>query len=918
MGVGSASVVDYANTYPGTASHVNATGSVGDFEVVVDGSGATTLNLNFQTTTTLDPRITFSRTSNATVVGSNGLIQYAPHNLLTYSEQFDNAAWTKNNVIVSPNIITALDGTLTADLFTRNNVLSYITQVQSRTAVAAPFSFSVYAKQSVGNYCAIRLQGTYPSRIDVVFNLSTGTISFPATNYGLATGGIATIQTLSGGYFRITIAGTLDGLSTNVQGVVSFNSNNVVVDGNDSVTNSAGYLWGAQLNEGALQPYCSTTVKNLLGYSQDFENAAWTKSSSSVLYNLESYSQQFSNAFWNKAGGLTTVTDNFTTAPDGTTTATKWTEVAGTGSHHIHDLVGSYTPVIGLPYTMSMYLKQTETNPDRYVQMTFWLAGFSATAYANFDMQTGTVAFQGASITNATIEVANSGWYRLSITSLATATGASGWQVAFVSSGTAPRTESYTVTAGNEESYYLWGAQVVASPSAENYTVTTSASAPIQAIGPFGFNGGEKLVENTAASIGHYIQPLPSLSFTVGRVLTYSIYAKAAERTFLQLILTDVGPGGANLVAGFDLTNGVAGPPNAGTSTIVPIGNGWFRCSFTISVLTVATTSAQIRLSATSSSIPSSYTGNGTSGIYIFGAQLSDSASLDPYRYNPVAAPTSTAYYGPRFDYDPKTLAPKGLLIEEQRTNLVLNSDTISTQSVTVTAQAYTLSFYGTGTITLSGTSTGSLVGTGAYPNRVSLPFTPTAGTLTLTVTGSVRYAQLEAGAFPTSYTPTTSATVTRAADNASMVGSNFSSWYNQSAGTIYAKADVFSASNNVQIIQISDGTNNNRNQLFGEINAAISWYSMVGGTNTMWISAGNRLANTSFKIAGAIASNNGAVSLNGGNVITDNTVTVPLNLTMMSIGCYFNGTSQLNGHIQSIKYYPKRLPNADLQRLTR
>jgi hypothetical protein len=70
-----------------------------------------------------------------------------------------------------------------------------------------------------------------------------------------------------------------------------------------------------------------------------------------------------------------------------------------------------------------------------------------------------------------------------------------------------------------------------------------------------------------------------------------------------------------------------------------------------------------------------SYTGDGTSGIYIFGAQLSDSASVDPYVYQPVAAPTSTAYFGPRFDYDPVTLAPKGLLIEEQRTNLVVYSE---------------------------------------------------------------------------------------------------------------------------------------------------------------------------------------------------------------------------------------------------
>ncbi|MFV3388434.1 hypothetical protein ACNFCJ_24020, partial [Pseudomonas sp. NY15364] len=77
----------------------------------------------------------------------------------------------------------------------------------------------------------------------------------------------------------------------------------------------------------------------------------------------------------------------------------------------------------------------------------------------------------------------------------------------------------------------------------------------------------------------------------------------------------------------------------------------------------------------------------------------------------------------------------RGLLIEESRTNLLLNSATLATQSVTVTAVAHTLSFYGTGSVTLSGAATGTLTGTGAG-NRVSLTFTPTAGTLTLTVSG--------------------------------------------------------------------------------------------------------------------------------------------------------------------------------------
>jgi hypothetical protein len=940
----------------------------------------------------LDSRISFSRGSNATVVGSNGLIRYAPHNLLTYSEQFDNAAWAKGvGVTVTANAIVSPDGNITADLITTSAASTSCFQTITRTINAGDsYTSSIWLKASgsdIGKnvWVGIRRSGA-------------GTLEQAYTKV-----------TLTSNWTRVTTTLTF----ANAQTGVIFDIRN---DGSGTPA-TAWYSWGAQLNEGALQPYYSTTVMNLLGYSQNFENAAWSKSNSSVLYNLESYSQQFSNAFWDKAGGLTTVTDNFTTAPDGTTTATKWTEAAGTGSHHIHDLVGSYTPVIGLPYTMSMYLKQTETNPDRYVQMTFWLAGFSATAYANFDMQTGTVAFQGASITNATIEVANNGWYRLSITSLATATGASGWQAAFVSSGTAPRAESYTVTAGNEESYYLWGAQVVASPLAENYTVTTSASAPIQAIGPFGFGGGQKLVENTAA-VAHTIT---QGSLTIGLPITYSFYAKEGGRS--KINLAGGGYNSQGFVTVFNLSSGVLDTNVGNKASITPVGNGWYRCAVSF---TPSTTSS-LSIALLDNMGISAYTGDGTSGIYIFGAQLSDSASLDPYSYNPVAAPTSTAYYGPRFDYDPVTLAPKGLLIEEQRTNLTpysryesgqwtfsaasvgnqtktgvdgtsltafLANTTTSAHRVNRTLSGsytansiYTFSFYVAKPAisdilgmairirsTLGGQAIGvvasnagenstytfsssapfgtnppaaitasNFLATNVGNNWVRISVTTAIASIDTTLTqwdigfstaiGSdtglgtansqifIDSVQLEAGAFPTSYIPTTSATVTRAADNASMVGSNFSSWYNQSAGTFVTSFDMYYATNTIgafpRIISVSNGSSANlidiQSAQYNNENMTIVDTSVQQCS----ISATQFAANTTGKFAGSFATNNFQISANGVLGIADTVGTVPI-VNQMQIGNRWDLIRPMSGHIQSIKYYPKRLPNTDLQRLTR
>ena len=126
-------------------------------------------------------------------------------------------------------------------------------------------------------------------------------------------------------------------------------------------------------------------------------------------------------------------------------------------------------------------------------------------------------------------------------------------------------------------------------------------------------------------------------------------------------------------------------------------------------------------------------------------------------------------------------------LIEPQRTNLVYPSATATTQVRAVTAVVHTLSFYGTGSVTLSGAFSGSLVGTSAN-NRVSLIFTPTAGDLTLTVTGTVTDWQLEAGSGETSYIPTVTGSVTRNGDAA--YKGNIPDLIGQTEGSIYVEFD--------------------------------------------------------------------------------------------------------------------------------
>jgi len=103
---------------------------------------------------------------------------------------------------------------------------------------------------------------------------------------------------------------------------------------------------------------------------------------------------------------------------------------------------------------------------------------------------------------------------------------------------------------------------------------------------------------------------------------------------------------------------------------------------------------------------------------------------------------------------------------EPQATQLYELTDVMSTQTKTTTANDYVVSFYGTGTITFSGTHTGSLVGTGVN-DRVEVTFLASAGSLTSTISGSVTKGQLQLGKDADSYiTNTGVGTVTRLKDN--------------------------------------------------------------------------------------------------------------------------------------------------------
>jgi hypothetical protein len=259
------------------------------------------------------------------------------------------------------------------------------------------------------------------------------------------------------------------------------------------------------------------------------------------------------------------------------------------------------------------------------------------------------------------------------------------------------------------------------------------------------------------------------------------------------------------------------------------------------------------------------------------------------------------------------------LLPEEQRQNLLLNSATLSTQTVTVTAAAHTLSFNGTGTVTLTGTSTaGPLVGTGAN-TRVSLTFTPTAGSLTLTVSGSVTNANLEIGSFSTSWIPTTGTAATRTADVVSISGSNYAGWFNGSEFTVFADV-VRSYSGNFSgfptVYSFHDGSDSNRSLVFGTSNN-FSPIATSGGVSQLdFVTTGITQFPAPNRIAHALRANSSRIAFNGVSATEDTTVTMPVGMNAVAIGSARSGL-QWNGPLRRLTFWPQALSTTTLQSIT-
>ena len=332
----------------------------------------------------------------------------------------------------------------------------------------------------------------------------------------------------------------------------------------------------------------------------------------------------------------------------------------------------------------------------------------------------------------------------------------------------------------------------------------------------------------------------------------------------------------------------------------------------------------------------------------------------------------------PRFDHDPTTGESLGLLVEEARTNLLLWSEefnsapwnssgstaptvtantaispsgTLTADTITFAAAdsrlqsdlipvtagvSYTFSVY-VKAVGVSLNKCRLAFFDGAQQNSAdftvsNLTWTRISNTFVAANTASARVqirnatdvlanslffwgAQLEAGGTPTSYIPTTTAAATRSADVASIGGSAFTSFYNQTEGTVFAEGNLSSSSYTGGVLwDIGAG-------------GAFATTEYVGWSGTGWAlgPAFAPLNVASFvatslpsKTASAIKANDSVIAVNGLTGVVDTSCAIAASPTTLSIGkAGWTAGNFFNGTIRRLAFWPQRLPNSTLQALT-
>ena len=419
------------------------------------------LELNFANSQQLDPRVTFSRSTTAPYYDGKTSV-LAEQNLFLYSQLFSNSVWLTSNVTnTATSAVNAPDGTTTAftSIPTTTNATHQLCEQGITQVLGLPYTFSIVVKANGYTLVSIT-QYTGSSAVNSFFDLSAGTV----------TSGTGSISSQGNGWYRIsqTVTATTSGFNQYFGQLFAVNTGTNTSFAGDGT--SGYYIWGGQAEQrSSVTAYNATTTTPITNYipqlltapinAPRFDFNPTTGESLGLLIeqsstNLLTYSQDFSNAVWQKSNSSITTSANI--APDGTQTAQLLVENASTSSHILFISSGLTTGT-----TLSLYAKAKGRTKIGI--------GDSSNQYlAKFDLSNGTVTTASNNgVTGGSITSVGNGWYRMSCQYTGSTVGLGIFLLD--SSG------NTSYTGDGYSGIYIWQAQLEALAFATSPIATTSA-----------------------------------------------------------------------------------------------------------------------------------------------------------------------------------------------------------------------------------------------------------------------------------------------------------------------------------------------------------------------------------------------------------------------------------------------------------
>jgi hypothetical protein len=468
-------------------------------------------------------------------------------NLLTWTEQFDNASWTKNRGSVAANVETATDGSLTADRYTGDGT-SGSKYVLSGAISAGVYTGSVYLKAGTNNFAQLLFIGDTTSFVN--FDISAGTVG---TSGGTATGSIVSV---GNGWYRC-IAVNTSSATTGFGVAVTGSSSDGRIAANTLATSIL--IWGAQLELGSVATDYQRITDVNTEVIERFPTATLYQDTAGTT--PVTTTGQSVGLMLDKSKGLVLGPELVTNG--GFDSATGWTVSAqcsiGSGVANIISTDGSFQSVVQ---------NRTLTGGSTY-ELSFDVVSYTS----------GTPRF---TFTGASVDI-----------SFATGTGR---RVArFFVPTTVTSGITFTRLAG-VTNYSIDNISVKELPG--NHAVqATTANRPIYGVHPFGGRrnlltwsedltnavwgktrttvSGTKVSADSTADTSHSIN-FSGLTYS-GVQSTVSFDASAAEITLLFVQM------GSGAIAGFNLSAGALTSYSLGapTATITSLGSGLYRCTMT-------------------------------------------------------------------------------------------------------------------------------------------------------------------------------------------------------------------------------------------------------------------------------------------------------------------------------------------------